>query len=260
MANADVFLQVYKDVMQGDCVSPRGSLCHEVCDYSFVLDMNDNPFTSFRARNLNERYAKEEFLWYLRADKFDVSIEEHASLWAKIRQPDGSFYSNYGQYIFPKQFGFVVEELRRDPSSRRASIVLLKPEHLFHENKDVVCTYAMNFRIRKGVLHMTVMMRSNDVIFGMTNDVFCFSMIYRMVAAMLVQWMPIEIGTYRHFVNSLHVYERHFDMIKQLVDVGMSGYSAMLIPWPSPHEVAEVLHKKFEYGAGPWMRWLLGPT
>jgi thymidylate synthase len=252
IVNAEAFLQMYKDVWAGESVKPRGQLCKEVTDYKLSLNMSDSPWTSFKARNLNIKYAKQEFLWYSRADKYDNSIEEYASMWQKIRQDDGSYFSNYGQYIFPKQFWFVVNELLIDPDSRRASIVLLKSEHLFRANKDVVCTYAINFRIRNGKLDMTVMMRSNDCIFGTTNDVFCFSMLYRMVHSML----ETEVGTYTHFVNSLHVYEKHFPMIQAIIEGGMSNYMHVDSFWPTPNEATMAVFGRLMPNDGKWAKWL----
>lgn len=253
--NAETFLQVYKDVFSGEAVAPRGQVCKEVCDYKFTLDMRHSPLTSFRARGLNLNYAKEEFKWYLRGDKFDDSIEKHATMWQKIKQPDGSYFSNYGQYIFPHQIRFVINELTMDRNSRRASIVLLNERHLFIENKDVVCTYAINFRIRNNQLDMTVMMRSNDVIFGTTNDVFCFAMLYRMVYALLANIIPLSVGKYTHFANSLHVYQRHFDMIGKLIIDGMEGYQSILVPWPTTDE-AEMMLLDPSKAEGPLTRWL----
>lgn len=257
LTNAKTFLQVYADVLAGHMTYPRGQKCIEVTDYQFQLDMTQSPLTSFRARNLNLKYAKEEMKWYLGGDKYDKSIEQYASMWKKIRQPDGSYYSNYGQYIFPHQFNFVIAELLNDPWSRRASIVLLKEEHLFSDNSDVVCTYSINFRIRNSRLDMSVNMRSNDVIFGMTNDVFCFAMLYRLVYAHLIKNTTIVPGRYVHKVDSLHVYERHFAMIKQIVDEGLSGYEPIYVPWPKSVEAdIAVRYKKPVDHTGEWSQWM----
>lgn len=236
MSNGDVFVRMYQDLRSAPIASPRGSRILELEDYQFALDMTDSPLTAFPARNLNLNYAKAEARWYLRGKADDRSIEEHASLWPKIIQPDGTYFSNYGQYIFgERQYDWVVEELTRDRESRRASIVLLKSEHFFKENKDVVCTYGMNFRIRQNRLNMSVSMRSNDAIFGTTNDVFCFSVVYRMVfAALQLSWYPeIVPGTYTHKADSLHVYERHWPMLERLVDESMHGYVRIDVPYPN---------------------------
>ena len=232
--NATAYLTAYSEVLHhGRVIAPRGQECLEVCDYKLVLNMKYSVLTSFDARKLNLNYAKQEFLWYLRGNRRDQSIEQYATMWAKIRQEDGGYNSNYGQYIFNKQFNFVVDELVQDPFSRRASIVLLNSDHLYHENTDVVCTYSMNFRIRNNQLDMTVMMRSNDVIFGLTNDAFCFTMVYRMVfAALRDKGMDdLQLGEYTHIANSLHVYKRHFEMIKDIIDDGLTGYHEISMPF-----------------------------
>lgn len=257
--NAKAFLKAYHEVWAGEVTQPRGTLCREVQDFRMELDMEYSPLTSFAARKLNLDYAKRELIWYIGADKFDKSIEQYASTWQKIRQKDGSYFSNYGQYIFPDQFRFVVQELLQDRWSRRASIVLLKPEHLFHENKDVVCTYGMNFSIRNSQLHMRVHMRSNDIIFGMTNDVFCFSMIYRMVFAILCEddaYKDLRPGRYVHLVDSMHVYDRHFAMIEQLWKQGLNGYQYIEVPWPTAREAKIAADSGYVGREEMWGNWL----
>lgn len=179
-------------------------------------------------------------------DRFDTSIEQHATAWKKLRDTDGGFNSNYGQYIFRgllrgsdhgSQFDWVVDELKRDPDSRRACIVLLNRHHLRQDNVDVVCTYAMSFRIRQNRLNMSVSMRSNDVIFGMTNDVFCFSMLHEMLLVFLQSHYPdLRLGEYTHKVDSLHVYQRHFGMLQELVEQGMDGYYHIHVPPGDVHD------------------------
>lgn len=175
-------------------------------------------------RKLNLKYAVEEFLWYCRADRHDDSITKHATMWKKLKQPDGGFNSNYGQYLFnprqpdfESQFQFCVSELSRNRDSSRASMVLLKSEHLYGSNTDVVCTYAIAFNIRGDELNMHVYMRSNDVVFGLTNDAFCFNMIQRLVCAELRRVYPnLQVGEYRHSAFTLHVYSRHFEMVNTI--------------------------------------------
>jgi len=247
--------------LQGRTIRPRGGECMEWEDAQLKLNLMGCPLTNFEARNLNLRYAKQEFLWYLRGDRYDTSIEKCATLWKKIRQADGGYNSNYGQYIFPNQFNWVVEQLARDPDSRQASIVLLLPSHLIEGNPDVVCTYGLNFRIRNSHLNMTVMMRSNDIIFGLTNDVFCFSMLYRMIYVALTEMYPtLKVGWYTHFVNSLHVYERHYDMISKIIAGDARKFTPIEVPWPEIEEVRAILSQEDQSKRsdewGPMTKWL----
>lgn len=232
-SEADVFLCVYQDLLAlGKVCGPRGKETLELEDYQFTLQPFDR-FTSFRARKLSLDYIKAELIWYIGGNPYDTMITEHAQIWKDIRQPSGEFFSNYGQYIFGKQNGaqFVVDELLMDQDSRRAVIPLLNASHLFHNNKDVVCTYSMSFRIRNNRLNMSVNMRSNDAMWGMTNDVACFSFIHEIIWNMITAHMPsIEMGHYTHKVDSLHVYERHYAMLSQLVNDGLNGYTKIEVP------------------------------
>jgi thymidylate synthase len=256
-ANARAFIKAYREVWYyGKTILPRGLECREWENAEIVLDMEGCPLTSFEARHLNLKYAKQEFLWYLRGDRFDSSIEQHATMWKKLQQPDGGYNSNYGQYIFPNQFNWVISQLDKDTDSRQASIVLLRPEHLVEGNTDVLCTYGINFRIRQGRLNMTVMMRSNDIIFGMTNDVFCFAMLYRLVYGALLEFYPnLTKGEYIHLVNSLHVYSRHYEMINQIIEGGAPSFKTIDIPWPTTEEVKRCLISPTKVH-GPLTEWL----
>ena len=120
----------------------------------------------------------------------------------------------------------MIEELRRDPDSRRAVIPMLNTSHLFPRNKDVVCTESISFRIRDGKLNMSVNMRSNDAVWGMTNDVACFSFLHELVAGLL----GVELGRYRHKADSLHVYERHFKMVETIIEQGETGHYTIDCP------------------------------
>jgi len=244
-----IFLDVYDTIKRyGDISHPRGKKILELQNFQFALYPYQR-FTSFKARKFNLDYLKEEFLWYLRADPKDELITESAQMWTDIRQPDGTFFSNYGVYWFRDPgFKWVIDELNRDKDSRRAVIPMMNLSHLFADNKDVVCTYSISFRIRRDVLSMTVNMRSQDAVWGMTNDVACFSFLHEMVYAVLRNVYPgLEYGHYTHHVDSLHVYERHFDMMDQILEEGMSGFEPVDCPKiESHHEVYYLKNKAKE--------------
>ena len=66
------------------------------------------------------------------------------------------------------------------------------------------------FQIRNGALHMTTVMRSNDAVWGFCNDVFAFTCLQELIANEL----GVKLGQYHHFAASLHVYERHFNLLE----------------------------------------------
>lgn len=202
---------------KGNEVSPRGLKVIEIENFRYDIPPYVR-FHHFVSRKLNVDYIKKEFLWYLGGDLFDLSICDHARIWKDIVSNTGHLNSNYGHYYFTnKGIRWVVEELTRDKDSRRASSTILNSDHLNSENKDVPCNYAMNFRIRDNELKMTVHGRSQDAIYGMGVDTPCFSFMHEMTYELLKLVYPdLKYGTYTHLVDSFHVYEKHFEMLKKL--------------------------------------------
>ncbi len=272
--HAQHFRNIYRRLAgEGLFTSPRGQKVLEVENFSFDLPPYVR-FTNFEARNFNLGYVKKELLWYLRGDRFDTSIADEAKMWGDLINPDGSIDSNYGQYIFRPgkdgviQFDRVVSTLVADADSRRASMVILNSTHLSGSGKDIPCTYSISFRIRErdnlnaGVLNMTVGMRSNDAIFGMSNDVPLFSLIHEMMLHALREFYPkLRYGTYHHHADSFHVYERHFGMLDKLIS---KDHPYTLVPCPmisGPDEVRflrvgvpnlEHIPNEFEYSK--WLK------
>ena len=221
MSEKHTFKKIFSDIdIRGVEVAPRGLKILELEDYSYELGPYQR-FMSFGPRKLSVDYIKREFLWYLKGDKYDISIANHAKIWNDIVNDDGSFNSNYGQYFFGEQNQFedVIHTLVADRDSRRASIMLLSVDHLKSSTKDVPCTYAINFRIRENCVNMSVHMRSQDAIFGLGNDAPAFSFLHEMIYNALLEFYPgLEYGSYHHSVDSFHVYSRHFKMLNQLIE------------------------------------------
>jgi thymidylate synthase len=70
--------------------------------------------------------------------------------------------------------------------------------------------------IRDNKLHMTVIMRSNDLVFGLPNDIMWFLITQQIIADLL----GIETGEYIHIANSLHYYTNLGDYYnKRLNDI-----------------------------------------
>lgn len=238
-ASEDAFRDIYARLKQvGKKCSPRGQLVIEAENFTYELPAYVR-FPSFEARKLSPLYIKSELLWYLRANQADTTITKYAAMWTNLvnKDVDGIFInSNYGQYVFgngdrlqyaspvydenqpDSQFDAAARELCNDKDSRRASIVILQPRHLFMKTNDVPCTYTLNFRIREDKLNISVHMRSQDAIFGMGNDAPAFSVIHEMMYVALrdTKYPELQLGTYHHICDSFHVYERHFEVFDKI--------------------------------------------
>ena len=224
---SSVFRKIYIDLIKnGKRTSPRGQDSIEIENYSYDLPPYTR-FTNFESRNFNIDYVKREFLWYLRGDKYDISITEYAKMWGSFINLDGSINSNYGQYLFrdfPKsQFQNVINQLKDDKDSRRASITILNKNHLLSDTKDVPCTYSINFRIRENKLNMSVRMRSQDSVYGMANDAPAFSFTHEMMLNALREFYPnLEYGNYHHSADSFHVYSKHYELLEKITGLNIN--------------------------------------
>jgi thymidylate synthase len=115
------------------------------------------------------------------------------------------------------QWEYVKQELVRDPSSRRAVMLILAPFDL-RVTKDLPCTAYLQFFIRNDRLYLAVNMRSNDLVLGFANDVFAFTLFQEQMRLELQATYPVlQMGEYYHFAGSMHIYERNFPMIESVL-------------------------------------------
>ena len=219
----------------GKVSRPRNQKVMELNNMQLILTSPYNNVVKVGERKISLKYLIAEWLWYCsgRQDSIGADyIARFAPFWNKIRNKDGSLNSNYGfyffepmQYVIPadnptyqykhrSQFDYVCKKLIEDPDSRQAIATINNVQHKNGETLDFPCTVGMQFFIRDNKLDMTVMMRSTDLVLGFCNDIFQFSMFQSVVLNRLKYGYPeLKMGTLTLFTSSLHVYERHFDMI-----------------------------------------------
>lgn len=180
----------------------------------------------------NEKYIEAEIAWY---ESQSTNINRLAEIygkspaaWEYSANPYGEINSNYGTLIFSdmyfNQYDRVLNELLENPDGRRASMVYNRPniwiDFEMDGKNDFICTNSVTYYIRDGLLHSVVQMRSNDVVYGYKND-YAWQ---RYVMDKLCwdynhedrynEGRVIEPGLMHWQVQNLHVYERHFNMVK----------------------------------------------
>jgi len=167
----------------------------------------------------NQHYIKRELDWYLSESLNVNDIEgDVPKIWQMISDKGGKINSNYGYLTLSSknhnQYQNCVMELRKNPDSRRAVMVYTRPTiwNEYDENgmSDFICTNAVQYMIRDNKLEVVVQMRSNDVVFGYRND-FAWQ---KYMADMVCHELKVDLGKIYWNVGSLHVYERHFNLIK----------------------------------------------
>lgn len=205
--------------------SPRGMEVREIRDCSMEINYPMFNIYTNKHRSSPLKYIAAELLWYFSGTNDPTFIENYASLWNHLHNEDGTVNSAYGNLLFSEfnehghtQYNWVIESLKKDKDSRQAFMHFNKPHHQFLENKDQVCTLQALFHIRENKLHMTLTMRSNDVIYGFMTDWAFFSTLQYHVYLELKKYYPeLQMGSYTHISHSMHLYERHYELVEKMV-------------------------------------------
>ena len=176
----------------------------------------------------NEEYIEAELGWYYsqstNIDDIYANLKEPPKAWQYAANYHGEINSNYGRIIFSEQYyeqyKRCLAELLANRDTRRACMVYNRPsiwtEYNENGKSDFICTNAVTYYIRGDKLHCCVQMRSNDVIFGYRND-------YAWQKHILEQLVEgynhknfdhVEVGDIFWQVQNLHVYEKHFHLVK----------------------------------------------
>jgi len=225
---ADVYQTALTDVLNSPeyITSPRGMKIKEVTNAAFVIE--DPRFSLYenKRRSSQFKYIGAELVWYFTGRNDINFISPFAKFWEYLDNGDGTVNSAYGNLIFTEknkhnynQYKWALQSLIADKDSRQAILHFNNPSHQWNNNKDFVCTLTGIFQIRDNRLNFTIDMRSNDLILGTPTDVAFFCLLQEQMYQHLRKYYPeLEMGTYTHIVHSLHIYEKHFDLIKDMLN------------------------------------------
>lgn len=251
------FSVVYKELLNSLMnnpeyeASPRGQQTKEITDITLEIG---NPYSCLynnERRSSQYKYIAAELLWYFKGDRSLKYIRRYAKFWEHIAFLEKGTHINskdenilkehfienslvnsaYGDLIFKRknmyeysQYHWAFESLANDKDTRQSILHFNIPIHQYEGNTDFVCTLTGMFMIRDNKLNLTVTMRSNDAILGLPTDIpfFC-TLLQQMYFHLTPIYPELEMGTYKHKVHSMHVYERHFDLINEMLEEDFIG-------------------------------------
>lgn len=198
----------------------RGEERNGTIEYRGISFEADKPYI---LREPNQEYIDAEIRWYmsgnLDVDTLAQYYGKRVKIWDNVACEHGLINSNYG-FLFLSmenytQFNNVVDKLKRDKFSRQAVAIYNRPsmhnDSVYLGRADFVCTNAVQYFIVNDKLETVVQMRSNDAVFGYNNDYAWQRLTQEMVCAELDGIVPGKI-TWQ--VGSMHVYERHYNLLE----------------------------------------------
>lgn len=237
--------------------SPRGQKIKEKIAVKFQIKNPRARVPFIKERKFAINYMIAEALWYFSGIEKSDWISYYSKFWDKISE-DGLANSAYGARIFKPharcaqrvmfecddsydwndsldldkvkfsvdpsdtwtQWQYVIDKLSQDPDSRQAVIHIRTANDSRYAKLDVPCTLSLQFLIRNDKLELIVAMRSNDCLLGLGNDVPAFTFFQELMAIELSNKLKrkIGLGTYTHISNSLHIYERNFQQVEEILN------------------------------------------
>lgn len=164
-------------------------------------------------RDANPFFHYMESMWML-VGRDDAKVPGYYAAQIKTyANADGSLDGAYG-YRWFNYFGFdqvrvIIEQLAKDPTTRRCVLQMWDARDLTRESLDKPCNTQCMFRVINGELNMAVLCRSNDAIWGAYGaNAVHFSILQEFIAVSA----GCRVGTMTQVSFNMHVYTERDDV------------------------------------------------
>jgi thymidylate synthase len=241
----DLFRATVRDIIKYpdfEC-KPRGQVIKELIAPTLVLSNPRARILASPERAADYGFGVGEFFWYWLGKQDVESMLYYNKRMGQFSDNGFTLNSAYGYRtrnsaiivhedkathgmlnIASTQWEAVKKTLLEDPDSRRAILIIGKAEDYtvgaYQPSKDLPCTLSLQFFIRENELHLHTTMRSNDAFWGLTYDLFSFTLLQEcmMLELQAAGVTDLNLGMYSHTAGSLHIYDRHFAQASAVAD------------------------------------------
>jgi thymidylate synthase len=198
-----------------------------------------------------------EWLWVALGRNRLADLARYNSKMAAFSDDGLTLAGAYGPRLRP-QLPYLHRALA-DPDSRQAVATIWTPAP--PASRDLPCTLALQFLLRRGRLHLIVTMRSSDAWLGIPYDFFTFSMLQSSLAGTL----GAERGWIQFNLGSSHLYYEDHKRAQELLESNSLIDEQLRSPaldGPPPLVFNSLLEPKNEYRSiEPWLKvdpaWLI---
>ncbi|MBQ3545593.1 MAG: hypothetical protein IJA34_11525 [Lachnospiraceae bacterium] len=197
-------------------------------------------------------YALAELVWMLNGeDRADVINFWNPNL-SRFAGNGSLYYGAYGKRI-RHHFGFDQLEktyyaLQNVPESRQVVIQIYDSKVDFPiengkpRDEDIPCNVCSMLKVREGKLEWSQIMRSNDVLLGMPYDFVLFTSLQEILAG----WLGLEVGSYNHYSDSLHLYNYDVNKIGIGQEVKVENIDSLSISKNESERILKEIYNRME--------------
>lgn len=174
-------------------------------------------------KEMNWEAMLRELLWYLSGEDHIRNLRRYTKIWDAWADENGNLDTAYGRYWrrFPSpyrdangqwqvrevdQIQFVIDTLKKDPTSRRLVVTAWEPGNA-HTSRLPPCHYTFVFNVQGNRLNCHLTQRSGDIALGIPFNLACYATLTQMIA----QEVGLELGWFSHTIVDAHIYTRRPD-------------------------------------------------
>lgn len=174
-------------------------------------------------KEMNWEAMLRELLWYLSGEDHIRNLRRYTKIWDAWADENGNLDTAYGRYWrrFPSpyrdedgrwqvrevdQIQFVIDTLKKDPTSRRLVVTAWEPGNA-HTSRLPPCHYTFVFNVQGSRLNCHLTQRSGDIALGIPFNLACYATLTQMIA----QEVGLELGWFSHTIVDAHIYTRKPD-------------------------------------------------
>ena len=215
------YLDLLRHVLeQGTEKSDRtGTGTRSVFGWQMRFDLAEG-FPLVTTKKLHLRSIVHELLWFLQGETNIAYLKENkVSSWDEWADDDGELGPVYGkqwrrwsgadgQEI--DQLRWVVEEIRRNPDSRRLIVNAWNVADL-PKMALMPCHTMFQFYVAEGKLSCQLYQRSGDIFLGVPFNIASYALLTHMVA----QVSGLKVGDFVHTLGDAHLYSNHYAQARE---------------------------------------------
>lgn len=228
----DIFIANMHEILESGVwdtdrdVRPRwedGTPAHTVKKFGIVNRYNlQEEFPLLTIRRTAFKSCLDEILWIWQKKSNNVR-DLNSKIWDQWTDENGSIGKAYGYQLGVKhkykegefdQVDRVLYDLKHNPASRRIMTNIYTFADL-HEMNLYPCAYSMTFNVSGNTLNAILNQRSADMLTANNWNVAQYAALLMMIA----QVSGLKAGELVHVIADAHVYDRHIDMVKEIINM-----------------------------------------
>ncbi len=215
------YLQLLRHVLDHgiDKADRTGTGTKSVFGWQMRFDLAEG-FPLVTTKKLHLRSIVHELIWFLRGETNTRYLTDNGvTIWDEWADADGDLGPVYGKqwrsWTCPDgrtvdQIAWVVDEIRRNPDSRRLIVSAWNVADL-PRMALMPCHALFQFYVAGGRLSCQLYQRSGDIFLGVPFNIASYALLTHMVA----QVCGLVPGDFVHTLGDAHLYSNHFEQARE---------------------------------------------